>query len=295
MKCSKCGSEIAPGQSFCTICGTPVNQVKNEVRQEVKKKVRNQNLGGQGFPPPPPPRKKSGVPVWAFILTILLVIVIMVGIFFIINTLSDSDDSSSTSSSRKKNDDNEENEDNNSKNNGFDNYTNNTTNNTVTPSGNGSGSTYKVPVDNFTVKVPDKYVYEVNSSTGTTSIGDESGTWIAHMAIKEKAYSTMDSKSFASFFTQKGYSVDKQEERTINGTQVYVLEVSSTAGEKEIFAIVRINSMYTAAIEIVNKDYTKLNYDALNIAVSIVQTAEKSSTTKNLETDNTFDLTKLVE
>lgn len=44
MKCSKCGKEIKEGNSFCTNCGTPVNEIENNINVENKTKKKSNKL-----------------------------------------------------------------------------------------------------------------------------------------------------------------------------------------------------------------------------------------------------------
>ena len=314
MKCTNCGSEIAPNQAFCSTCGTPVPRQVNQVQGGPV----NQNLGGQGFPPPPPPsRKKGGVPIWAFLITILLIVAIMLGVYFLVLRDSDSDDDSSSksSSSRKKNNNDEEDDDNNtsknntSKNNTTNNSTNNSSGNTtVTPSSNNSSSSYTVAVGDFVIKVPDTYIYE--TSADTIAIVDEEETMLIQMAIKEAPYSTVVTKKdeIASKMRETGATVTNVQEKTINGTQCLTYEVSES-GENYIYAVIRVNSMYSAVCVLMNADYTTYDYNILEKAVQIAITAEKSSsttttttspssnnpTTTNLKTKSTIDIDKILE
>lgn len=314
MKCTNCGSEIAPNQAFCSTCGTPVPRQVNKVQGGAV----NQNLGGgSGFPPPPPPRKKGGVPIWVFLITILLIVAIMLGVYFLVIRDSDSDDDSSSksSSSRKKNNNDDDDEDDNrsSRNNKLNNVTNNNTNNssgntTNTPPTSNNGSNYTVAVGGFVVKVPDTYVYQ--TSTDTLAIMDEDETMLIRMNIIETPYSAFVPRKdeFASKLRESGLTVSKVEEKTIDGTQCMAYEVSES-GQNLIVAVIRVNSMYTAVCEIVNADYTTYDYNILEKAVSIAKTAEKSSsttttttspssnttTTTNLETKSKIDLEKIFE
>ncbi len=54
MKCSKCGTELEAGVSFCTVCGTPVAEPQAD---EEKTVLVNQDMMGQpqGFPTPAQP------------------------------------------------------------------------------------------------------------------------------------------------------------------------------------------------------------------------------------------------
>lgn len=313
MKCTNCGSEIAPNQAFCSTCGTPVPRQVNQVQGGAV----NQNLGGQGFPPPPP-QKKGGVPIWVFLITILLIVAILLGVYFLVLRDSDSDDdsSSSSSSSRKKNDSDDEDDDDNksSKNNTTNNTSNNTANNstgnnTYTPPSSDSGSSFTVAVGGFTVKVPDNYIYQV--SDNMIKIGDENDTILIHMMIQETPYSSIVSRKdeLASKIRTNGATVSKVEEKTINGTQCIAYEVTE-AGQNYVLAVVRVNSMYTAVCEVINADYTTYDYNALGTAVSIATTAEKSSsttttptapssnnnnTTTNLESKTTIDIKNILE
>ena len=313
MKCTNCGSEIAPNQAFCSTCGTPVPRQVNQVQGGAV----NQNLGGQGFPPPAP-QKKGGVPIWVFLITILLIVAILLGVYFLVLRDSDSDDdsSSSSSSSRKKNDSDDEDDDDNksSKNNTTNNTSNNTANNstgnnTYTPPSSDSGSSFTVAVGGFTVKVPDNYIYQV--SDNMIKIGDENDTILIHMMIQETPYSSIVSRKdeLASKIRTNGATVSKVEEKTINGTQCIAYEVTE-AGQNYVLAVVRVNSMYTAVCEVINADYTTYDYNALGTAVSIATTAEKSSsttttptapssnnnnTTTNLESKTTIDIKNILE
>ena len=313
MKCTNCGSEIAPNQAFCSTCGTPVPRQVNQVQGGAV----NQNLGGQGFPPPPP-QKKGGVPIWVFLITILLIVAILLGVYFLVLRNSDSDDDSSSksSSSRKKNDTDDEDDDDNksSKNNTSKNNTSNNTENnssgntTYTPSSNDSSSSYTVAVGSFTVKIPDNYIYQ--TANDRVAIADEEDTMLITMEFEEIPYSTIVSKKdeVAGKFREAGATVSKVEEKTVNGTQCIVYEVSES-GQNYIIAVVRVNSMYSAVCEVVNADYTTYDYNILGKAVSIATTAEKSSsttttttapssnntTTTNLESKSTIDLKNILE
>lgn len=309
MKCTNCGSEVAPNQSFCSTCGTPVAKETNYVHGN----NINQNLGGQAdFQPP---RKKGGVPIWVFLITILLIIAIILGAYFLIVNISDSDDdSSSSSSSRKKNnsdDDDDDDDDYNKsvKNSSSNKYSNNTnSNNTINRPTSDSNSTYTVPVGSFTLKIPTNYIYKVSGET--VSIADEADTVLIRMQIKEAPYSTIVTQkdALASKMRESGAVVSKVEEKTINGTQCVVYEITES-GQNFIMALVKINSMYTALCEIGSDDVTKYDYDGLENAISIAKTAEKSSgttstttpnnnssaTTSNLEFKSSIDLNNLIE
>lgn len=307
MKCTNCGSEIAPGQAFCSTCGTPVPK-----QQPAQGGAVNQNLGGQ-VEFNPPPKKRVGASILVIIITLLIIAGIIVGAVLLINNIREDDDSSSSSSSRKKNnnDDDDDNLIDNSlgnkvTNNVVNNVTNNVINNTVTPSGNTSG--YTVNVGSFVVKVPTNYIYKVSGDT--VAMTNEDDTLLIRMQIKESPYSSIVAQKdeLGNRMRSSGATINKMEEKTINGTQCLVYEITES-GESYIIALVRINSMYTALCEVIRDDYTTYDYDGLKDAISVALTAEKSTSTtttttdssnstantSNMETKSKLDLNTVVE
>ncbi|MBR2705248.1 MAG: zinc ribbon domain-containing protein [Clostridia bacterium] len=276
MKCSKCGNEILPGQAFCTTCGTPVSQMQNEAKSEVK----NQNLR-QDFIPP---KKKSGMPVWAILLILILVIVIVVGICIIVITLVNADDDSG--SSKKKHSSNDiANETTNS-------VTNNITNNTI-PNNKDKKNKKVISVnDGFVAKIPEDYKYKM--STEGVSITDKDETMLINLQVKEHPYSTVVARKdeLANILRNGGSTISKMEEKVINGTSCLVYEVSVT-GYNSIIALVKIDASNTAIVEVIDADYTTYNYSNLEKAVEIAVTAEKSTDSKTTTPDGNNTITNL--
>ena len=309
MKCTNCGSEIAPNQAFCSTCGTPVPRQVNQFQGGAV----NQNLGGQpGNFPPPPPRKGHGATIAVILITLLLIAGIIVGAVLIIMNMSE-DDSSSSSSSKKKNNTLAENVINlvDDGNNVTNNDTNNVTNNTITVNpGGGNTSGYSVTAGGFTVKVPYEYVYEVQGNV--IAISDENETMLINMSIAEKPYSSViaNKATLESNMRSYGATLNKSEEKTIDGVQCLVYE-TVIGGQNELFAYIRINSMYTACCEIVNADLTTYDYNVLKKAIPIVTSAVKSTSTTdsssssssssstgnttNIKSKADIDLQKIVE
>jgi len=297
MKCTNCGSEIAPNQSFCTKCGTPVSAMKAQVQQNP--------AGGQGFnnppPPPPPPQppKKGGVPIWAFLITILLVVAIMLGVYFFVlrDSDGDSDSESKTSSSRKNNNDDENDVDNNVTNNSnSNNTTNNTTNNTInnTTGNNGTGgssSQYKVTAGNYVFKVPDDLLYQVGTGNKIT-IKDKYSSWLVDLEAMELSYTALvaGKEELTSQIRQRGITVNKVEEKTIKGVQCIVMELTYS-GKNFIGAFIRANSTTVVSAEVVASDATKYDYNALETIIPVATSVEKNaqsstSTTTNMQIDS---------
>lgn len=288
MKCTKCGSEVAPNQAFCSTCGTPVKQ------QPAQGGAVNQNLGGQ-VEFNQPPKKKVGASILAIVIALLLIAAIIVGTVFLINKIKEDDDSSSSSSSRKKNNTDEDDDDDNIINNTIsNNVKNDITNNTVTPSGN--TSVYTVNFGSYTIKIPTDFIYKVSGNI--VAITDEAETKLIRIQVNETPFSQMVSnkEQYVSKMRESGVSVNKVEEKTINGTQCLVFEITES-GDNYIVAAVRINSMYTAICTIINEDYTTYDYDTLKTAISMAVTVEKSTgstttttTTSNNNTANTSNM-----
>lgn len=296
MKCTKCGSELAPNQAFCSTCGTPVPKQQDN---QVNGGAINQNLGGQQSYTPPP-RKKVGAAIWVILITILLIVAIVVGAVLIIKNVTD-DDSSSTSSSRKKNNDDDENNSskNSSKNKNNNTNTNNSsskntvsnslTNTTKTPT-TSSKSTYNVVLGSYVVKVPSNYKYELQGNT--IYMTNEADTLLINMEIEEYPYSTVVAKKseFTELMKQGGATIVKEEEKTINGTRCIVYE-ATLSGENFIIALVDVGSKYTALVQVVKDDYKTYDYDGLEDAVSIAASVEKSTGSTTTTTDSSKSAT----
>lgn len=260
MKCTKCGNDISPNQSFCSVCGSPVER-------------QNQSYGGNNGN-----GGKSGVPIWLTIVLILLIVAIMLVIMFVL--LNNKDDSKSDDKKEvAKNNVVELNETN-------DVSQSNTSTNTISQN-NSATSYYKVKLGNYQLKVPDNLIYEVEGEY--LGLMDEDETWVAKMAIMEGSMSSLTTSNVASYFRSVGATVNNTKETTIGGLNAIVVEMTYS-GINEICAYVRINSMYLAYVQIVTSDYVTYNYDALNTIAKILATVQvvenESSTSVNLSTDN---------
>lgn len=282
MKCTNCGSEIAPNQSFCSRCGTPVSAMKS------------QNVGGQQDfnnpppPPPPPPVRKSGVPIWAFIITILLIVAIMLGVyFFVLRDKEDSDDDSSSKSSSSRNKNDENNTSNDVLNNTIENNTTNNTTNTISNNGGnrGSNSYSKVVVGNYTYKIPDDLVYQLGTEN-YIDVTDKSLTWQGRMEVYENTpYTVFATKKedLANKLRQGGWEINKVEEKNISGVQGIVIE-AKYSGKNFLCAYFRMGASNVVAVMLANSDYTTYDYNGLNILASVVSSIEKNSQTTTTTT-----------
>ena len=321
MKCTVCGNEISPNQSFCNKCGAPVaqqnnaqnmyNQPVNNANQNVYSGNQNaygqpnmngnnfngqvNNMGQNGYNQPP---KKGGVPVWVFIVVILAVVIIMLGIILFIvfgNGKKDEDDdldvAVKNSVERVENDTNQA-TGGTSPNNTIENVsTNNTTGgnagNTVgNTTGDNTGNTKTVVLGNWSYKIPSDRRYTFSSGAVVLE-GKDNNTATGIKADNQKVSATIFSdpkikNALTESFNSKGAVVNSIIETTIDGMQCYKSEITYE-GLNMLNYFIRRDDSNLFELVVTNKAGTYDTLTATNDA-EIVKTATSLSLSGNLET-----------
>ena len=154
-------------------------------------------------------------------------------------------------------------------------------------------ATYKVNLSGVTFKVPQTFIYEVNS--GYLLLTDETDSWVIRISIMKASYETIKNNrsQLKTAAEQKGYKAEDAELKTINGLEIVKFNFEA-GGIKYNGAYAKINSMYLATVEGFNQENT---YDEqiLSKAAGIIKTAEYTGQTANMEINFPDTLATLIQ
>lgn len=271
MDCKKCGTPLEENDQFCKNCGAPVNGVSAQT-----------NYG-----PAPKNSTLKFVLVFLGIAIIVAAIIISVAIFTGDKDKDDEDDDDVTTSKKKTEivtkDDEDEDEDIKVEDEDEDEEI------VVKPT---TKSTYTVKSNGFTFKIPTDLVYEtiVDEEIEAIAIGDEENTWMATIAPFEGSYNQLviNKSQLQSAMIQQGYTASAAVEKTYGGVPFIIVE-GSISGQNILFAYAKANSMYTYSITVMSID-NEFDYDVLETVAGILNTAEFSTETTNMEAVKGLDL-----
>lgn len=151
----------------------------------------------------------------------------------------------------------------------------------------------KVKVDEFTLTVPEKYIFDSTSSSITIFNSDE--TWASKITIEPASYSRIienKSKLKASII-KSGYESSDPIEKTISGSKVLSVEVT-TDSSKSLLAFKSGSSSKVFCIEIITEDET-FDYQVLEELVKILNTAVYQAETASTNMKSaTLDIESLI-
>ena len=285
MKCVKCNNELRENDKFCSICGTPVKRVNEEVVSQntyTYERPIDQRINSEGQFNNPLQQNNNYGQTYDQVYTrnrnvnninnanntikicVIIIIALIVFAFVVIFGAK-----VFKSAERVINEEN--------------NNTNSTNLSDSTTNGQGGNITsvskaksYKVTYNGFRLYIPDTLVYTMDYSNKTINIGDTKSTWIANFEIDELPFQTLKQNknilrtSLMQANTNANISEAKLE--TIGGVEYIVLECN-LAGEKEVIGIAELNSMNVAIFELRNEnnDFDRENIKNLS---SIISTAE---------------------
>jgi len=143
-----------------------------------------------------------------------------------------------------------------------------------------TSSTYKVNFNNFTFDIPDNFVYEI--SADSLSVGDEAGTWVAYIGVKEGNYTQVVNKKsqLQALYQKAGYTSSAAIEQKINGASYVTIELLSS-GQKAILAFTKANSMYIFGATIYNVS-NSYDYSVLETISTILASSKYNEATTNI-------------
>lgn len=274
MNCKNCGAPLSMGDQFCKSCGAPVsiessntgtsnvtNNVANSTGNESLSNPQstwnqgNQSSGYRAMP------NNNGNNVKYIVLGIVVVAIIVALIFVCYFVFGNS------SSKKADNPDQD-----------------------VVQTSN--KSSYKVNFKGFTFSIPDDLIYQINGDV--LFIGDELGTWMAQLEIEQGSFARLQENinQLQPILQQSGYTVSAAEEKTLGGLAYITLEISAS-GQNAIAALSKVNSMYFAAITAFNLD-NEFDYSILETIAPIINSAEFSEATTNMETSTNIDMSGIL-
>lgn len=260
MNCKKCGSPLSPEDKFCKNCGTLVenndistNQNTNVVTPlptETPSSTPNQQVNV----------KKNDkiflIGGIALIAIIVLVVVMVIAPKFLGKSKNDSNNSTSKTTT------------------------------TPAPSPMTSTSFYKVNFEDFTFKIPDNIVYEVNGDE--LLLSDEDGTWVTEVYVMQGSFNQIkNNKSrLQSYFQSNGFSSKAAEVKNISGTEFVTVELAS-GGISAIGAYAKLNSMYSVWTVTYDQD-NGYDYNILKNVASVISSATYNDVSSSIKPEDKF-------
>lgn len=153
-------------------------------------------------------------------------------------------------------------------------------------------SSYKVNFKGFTFSIPDDLIYEVSGDL--LFIGDELGTWMAQVEVEQGSFAQLSANinQLQPVLQQSGYTVSAAEEKILGGLQYITLEINA-GGQNAIVGLAKVNSMHFAAVTALNLD-NEFDYSILETVAPIINSAELSETTTNMEASTNIDMSGIL-
>lgn len=266
MNCKKCGFQLNERDQFCKNCGTPVDnssvQNNNEglgdqtMQDYSQPTIQQPNLtSGYNSQPTNQTSKNSNT---KFIIIGIVVVALVVGVIVAINLLNDNKSGSNNNSSVANN-----------------------------------NSSYTVKFNEFTFKIPTNLVYE--TQTNFISLGNEEGTWAAHIEVIEGTYSKMlsNKNQLQSLFQEKGFTASAAEEKTIGRMPFITLELSK-GGINALIGYAKATSTNLFGVTLYNMD-NEYDYKTLKEVSNVLSSAEYTGEANNMSTFEKIDMSVITE
>ena len=288
MNCKQCGSPLTENDQFCKNCGATVNAqteqssvqqptnnqpdlmqqqpMNNQQYQQPQQSYGNSNPNGWQNSYNPTPNFQQQKPnnnVKYIVIGVVVVVAIFAGMF-IFNSMKDN-------------------------NNGGTSYSGGS----GTSATRTSNKSYKVNFKGFTFTIPDNLVYEEDN--GVLLIGDEDGTWVTQLELEQGSFSQLkaNKSQLQAMMQQNGYTCTAAAEKTLGGVDFITMEISMS-GQKAIAALTKANAMYFIGVTAMNQD-NDIDYKLLEKIAPIIESAESTSATNNLSSNNKLDMSGFAE
>ena len=294
MKCIKCNNELGANDKFCSVCGTPVQKMSNEVEnkntytydrtseQQYNYERQFNNLGqqnnnyGQTYTTKNKQQKNNNNITKICISIIVGLIAVAVILVIGVNTYKSTNKDKIVDTVKS-------------------NQGNSGTNTTTVSKTN----SYKVNYKGFKLYIPDTLFYETNSDG--LVIGDAESTWLANFGIQQqvsfqKLKQNKNSLSATLMQGNPGAVASSAKEETIGGVEYLLLEYSND-GMNEIIGFAGLNSMHVAFFEIMNEnnDFDRENIKNLSTIISNAEYTGESTYMKSNENSKITGIDKAIE
>lgn len=284
MNCKKCGFQLNERDQFCKNCGTPVDNASvqnnneglgNQTMQDYSQPtIQQQNMSQQSMnnyndPNMQQPNLTSGYNSQPtnqtsknsntkFIIIGIVVVALVVGVIVAINLLNNNKSGSNNNSSVANN-----------------------------------NSSYTVKFNGFTFKIPTNLVYE--TQTNFISLGDEEGTWAAHIEVIEGTYSKMlsNKSQLQSLFQKEGFTASAAEEKTIGRMPFITLELSK-GGINALIGYAKATSTNLFGVTLYNMD-NEYDYKTLKEVSNVLSSAEYTGESNNMSSFEKIDMSVITE
>ena len=255
MKCSKCGAIVAPGQKFCNMCGSSIENAESN--------VVNTNQPMNNYQPPIQPQYNQYQPQFNKKsnngLIIAVVAIVAIALIFMVYLLTSKKPLNSNSSNENSN-----------------------SSVTVTP----ISSTTKVKYSGFVFEVPDDYLYEIESN-GFVITDDK--TWAANIKVGTGSYDKikLNKSQLKKAAENYGYQSTEAIVKDYNGFELVTFEISNN-GAVHIFAYGKASSTKYFAIEAITRT-NQADYTILDKIAPILKGAKYEGETQSIDSSNIPD------
>lgn len=299
MKCIKCNNELGANDKFCSICGTPVQKMNDEVENKntyIYDRPREQQYGyerpvnkvgqqsinyGQAY------TKRNNensniikICVSIIVGLIAVAIIFIVGINIYQSTNKDENNGTNINQTSEQ-------------------LTNNQGNNGTNTTTVSKTNSYKVNYKGFKLYIPDTLIYQMASDG--IQIGDAQATWVADFGIQQQASfqrlkQYKNSLSSTLIQANPGISISDVKDETIGGVEYLLLECND-AGNNTIIGFAGLNSMNVAFFEIMNEnnDFDKENIKNISTIISNAEYTGESTYIKSNENTKITGIDKAIE
>ena len=163
-----------------------------------------------------------------------------------------------------------------------------------TPIAANTKNTYKVKLDNYTLKIPNDIIHEYNYD-GSLIIGDEDVSWAVMLSILDITYSVIKNNE-TMLKTNLEYTYGSPvniQEKEINGVNFIIFEVEIN-GEKCLLAFSQLDISHVMT-SIIGTEEDEYGYKILKKVTPIIKSAEYTPNSNNMLPSTDLNISDLID